>query len=96
MRRKLVTLNDDPIVDGTREPTFRFHTEVDALEMVERLDEELRIAREQEHHTLRYLAAAVRAAGQFREDGKKIRPQAIINHSRVARRTIYKWLGERE
>lgn len=89
-----VTLHDDPLVDWTKEPAFDFATEVEALQMIEALGEELRIAREQARHCMRYMAAAVQAARKPIEDGKPVSPQAIISHSGLARQTVYDLIGK--
>lgn len=90
----VVDINDDPLVDWTIDPRFEFGSEVDALEMLTALGEELRSAREHVRHCMRYVTAAVRAAGEVTEDGEKISKEAIINHAGVARQTVYNILGE--
>lgn len=84
-------------IDWTAEPSFAFATEVDALMTLQDLAEELASAREQERQVMRYMLAAVKAAGEVREDGddSPIKPQAIINHSGLARQTVYDALGPR-
>ena len=75
------------------DPDFQFATEVDALSTLQLLRDELESAREQVRHTMRYLEAAAKAAhGGTAEDGP-VNPQAIINHSGVARQTVYNWIG---
>lgn len=90
----VVSINDDPLVDWTKEPVFNFATEVEALQMLEALGDELRAAREQERHCMRYMAAAVQAARQVTEDGQRVSKQAIIGSSGLARQTVYNLLGE--
>lgn len=80
-------------VDWTKEPEFNFAYEADALEAMEMLAEQLRAAREQERQVMRYMAAAVKGTKAMGEDERPT-PQAIINHSRVARQTVYNMLGE--
>jgi hypothetical protein len=91
-----VHLTDEPLVDWTKEPVFDFISEVEALEMIAAIGDELRDAREHARHCMRYMAAAVQAARQVTEDGKKINPQAIINHSGLARQTVYNLIGKDE
>lgn len=81
-------------LDWTREPVFKFDAEIDALETVQMLGEDLRAAREQVRQIMRYMAAAVKAARQVEESGERTQPQAIINHSGLARQTVYNMLGE--
>lgn len=87
---------DDFIEQGVtwnHEPVFEFATEVDALQTVEVLGEQLRAAREQVRQIMRWIEAAVPAA---RHNGEgETTPQAIINHSRLARQTVYDILGEK-
>ncbi|WP_131888787.1 hypothetical protein [Actinomadura rubrisoli] len=79
-------------LDWTKEPVFEFETEVDALQTLQFLGEDLKAAREQVRHIMRYMDAAVRAA---RHNGEgDTQPQAIINHSGLARQTVYNMLGE--
>jgi hypothetical protein len=82
--------NTDSFVDWTRQPEFRFADEVDALTTVQELGEELRNAREQVRQITRYLQAAVVAARH--QTGAT--PTALINHSGVARQTVYTMLGD--
>lgn len=82
-------------VDWNKEPVFEFATEVDALETLMLLGDALEMDREQVRQTMRYLTAAVRAARQGSADGDKATPQAIINHSGLARQTVYNMLDER-
>lgn len=78
--------------DWTKEPVFQFETEVEALMTVQQLGEEIAATREQLKHLMRYMAAAARAA---RHNGEgDTQPQAIINHSGLARQTVYNMLGE--
>lgn len=85
----------DIYIGWTIDPVFEFDTEVDALQVFQALNEELRTAREQERHILRYMEAAAKAAhGGTAQDGQ-VTPQAIINESGVARATVYKWIGEK-
>lgn len=78
--------------DWTKEPVFEFETEVAALETVQTLGEDLQAARAQVRHLMRYMRAAVIAA---RHNGEgDTQPQAIINHSGLARQTVYNMLGE--
>ncbi|MFI6308495.1 hypothetical protein ACIBCH_41935 [Amycolatopsis thailandensis] len=89
MAKRVVQLGDDPLIDWVSEPVFEFESEVDALTMLDRLAEELDNARKQAEHTMRFLKAAVRSAGELREDGGKISAKALIDHSRLARQTVY-------
>lgn len=83
-------------IDWTEDPDFKFLTEVDALQTLEMLGDDLRNAREQVRQVMRYIqAAAISARNGTREDGK-VKPQAIISHSGVARQTVYNMIGERE
>ncbi|MEV0149677.1 MULTISPECIES: hypothetical protein [unclassified Nonomuraea] len=81
-------------LNWTLDPVFAFETEVDALQVLQLLADDLNAARKQLHHVMRYMEAAVKAAGATVEDGERVRPQAIINHTRLSRRTVYKWLGQ--
>lgn len=81
---------DGSMVDWTHEPAFDFVDEVDALETVAELGEELRSAREQVRQITRYLNAAVTSARQ--QTGAN--PTALINHSGLARQTVYTMLGD--
>ncbi|MFB9926004.1 hypothetical protein ACFORO_12505 [Amycolatopsis halotolerans] len=92
---RIVHIDDEQLVDWVSDPVFDFKTEVDALRMLQALSENLRSAREQVKHSMRYLSAAVKAAGQFEEDGERIRPQAIIRESGLARQTVYDLLNEK-
>jgi len=65
------------------EPVFVFSDEVPALETLEFLGEDLKAAREQVEAIMRYMRAAVKAAGAVSSR------QAIINHSGLARQTVY-------
>ena len=95
MDKVTITNADEMITHGidwnnwTNEPVFDFATEVDALQTLDVLGEQLRAAREHVHQIMRYVEAAVLAA---RHNGT--RPQAIINHGGLARRTIYRMLAE--
>lgn len=86
---RVVDLNDPQLVDWVSNPVFDFTDETAALKMLNALGEEVRAARTQEHHAMRYLKAAAIAARQVTEDGKPVSKQAIINASGVARQTIY-------
>lgn len=89
----VITGPDTLDLDWTKEPVFRFGTEVDGLMTLEELGHELRAAREQERHIMRFIKAAVLAA---RHNGEgDTQPQAIINHTGLARQTIYNMLGEK-
>ncbi|MFC7641435.1 hypothetical protein ACFQX6_10940 [Streptosporangium lutulentum] len=102
---ELVTIHDvdglfDNQIDGALpwniDPVFAFETEVDALQVLQHLAEQLDTTRQQLHHVMRYMEAAVKAAGATVEDGSPIKPQAIINHTGLSRRTVYKFLGTRQ
>lgn len=82
---------DADSIDWTLDPTFKFATEVDALQTLEFLGHELKAAREQARQIMRYIQAAVDASQATTEDGK-VAPQAIINHSGLARQTVYNML----
>lgn len=86
---RLVNLNDDELVDWISEPVFNFPEEIDGLMMLQALGDELRQARKQVEHCMRYLTSAARAA---HEAGAT--PQAIINESGLARQTVYNMIGE--
>ncbi len=79
-------------LDWTKEPVFEFATEIDALQTLTQLGDDLRSAREQVRQIMRYTGAAVRAARHTGEG--ETTPQAIINHSGLARQTVYTLLGE--
>ncbi len=79
-------------LDWTKEPVFEFETEIDALETLQLLGEDLKAAREQVRQIMRYMHAAVNAAHHNGEG--KTQPQAIINHSGLARQTVYTMLGD--
>ncbi len=82
--------SDGSMIDWTREASFDFDSEVDALETLAELGDELRSAREQVREVTRYLQAAVIAArGQVDAS-----PTAIINHAGLARQTVYTMLGQ--
>lgn len=82
-------------IDWTnRNPRFDFATEVQALRTLQQLAHELEAARTQERHVMRYMAAAVRAARAVREGGQPTSKEAIIGHSGLARKTVYRILGE--
>jgi hypothetical protein len=81
-------------LNWTLDPVFAFATEVDALQVLQILADDLEAARKQLHHVMRYMEAAVKGAGATVEDGERIKPQAIINHTGLSRRTVYKWLGQ--
>ena len=90
----VVKLTDDPLVNWIHTPTFEFADEVEALQMLETLSEELRVARTQVRHCTEYIAVAIQAAGKVREDGKAISKQAIIGASGLARQTVYDMLAD--
>jgi hypothetical protein len=94
--KRTVRLDDDPLVDWVSEPVFEFETEVDALKMLQALSDELRSAREQVRHAMRYMGAAVQAARTVVEDGKPVSKQAITRESGLSRRTVYAILGQEE
>lgn len=81
-------------LDWTKDPVFEFATEVSALETVHALGQDLTAARDQVRQIMRYMTAAVQAARRVEEDGESVTPQAIINHSGLARQTVYNMLGE--
>lgn len=82
-------------IDWTKEPVFEFETEIDALQVLQALGDDLRNAREQVRQTMRYIQAAASAARNgTRQDGK-VKPQAIIGHTGLARQTVYDMLGEK-
>lgn len=83
----------DVEVDWTKEPEFDFRAEVDALETLECLSGQLRAAREQERQVMRYMNAAVRDTRAMTESERPT-PQAIINHSGLARQTVYTMLAD--
>lgn len=83
-------------IDWTAQPRFEFDTEADALETLQLLADDLRAAREQERQLLRYMEAAAVAARRGAGEDGPVTPQAIINHTGVARRTVYKWIGEKD
>ena len=77
-------------IDWTADPEFTFDTEVDALMTLQDLSEELASAREQVRQVMRYMTAAVKAAGEVAEEnGAPVKAQAIIGHSGLARQTVY-------
>ncbi|NUW45539.1 hypothetical protein [Nonomuraea rhodomycinica] len=87
--------DDRDSIDWTEDPDFRFLTEVDALQTLEMLGNDLRAAREQVKHLMRYIrAAAVSARNGTVQDGQ-VSPQAIINHTKLARQTVYNMIGEK-
>ncbi|MDH2424757.1 hypothetical protein [Sphaerisporangium sp. TRM90804] len=77
-----------------KDPEFDFVNEVDALETLVDLGDQLRASREQTRQIMRYMRAAVIAARNATDDGERVSPQAIINHSGLARQTVYDILGE--
>lgn len=89
MKPRTVTVNDDPLVDWVSDPTFQFDTEVDASVMLQTLRDELRTARTQVRHIMRYMAIAVRTAHR-----NGVLPQTIIRESGLARRTVYRMIGK--
>lgn len=80
-------------VDWTKEPEFEFAGETVALETMEVLAEQLRLAREQARQVMRYMTAAVKGTKAM-DEAERPTPQALINHSRLARQTVYDILGE--
>lgn len=76
-------------------PDFKFDTEVDALMTLQDLSVELEAARRQVREVMRYMVAAVKAAGEVRDEAGWARPQAIVSHSGLARQTVYDILGGR-
>lgn|SRR4051812_10284030 len=94
MEKIFITGPDTLDVDWTKEPVFEFVSEIDALETLALLGDDLKAAREQARQIMRYMSAAVIAARTVEEGGKKTTPQAIINHSGLARQTVYDMLGE--
>jgi hypothetical protein len=89
MERTAITITGpDFEVDWTKEPVFDFAREVDALQTLTWLSEDLKAAREQERQVTRYMKAAVRGADAMGE-GERPTRQAIINHSGMARQTVY-------
>lgn len=91
MKKRRIDINDEPIVDWISEPVFEFKSEADALVMLQALGDELRTAREQERHCMRYLAAAIQQARSIENRPSK---QAIINETGLARQTVFGILGE--
>lgn len=82
------------LIDWTVDPEFAFGTEVDALMALQQLDHELQGAREHVEHCMRYMKKAVRAARAVEEDGHRVSKEAIINHTSLARQTVYDMLKE--
>lgn len=80
-------------IGWTVDPVFQFDTEIDALQTLKTLGEELRTAREQVRHVLRYMEAAAKAARAGTTQDGQVTPQAIIGHTGVARQTVYNWIG---
>jgi hypothetical protein len=78
-------------IDWTKDPEFQFETEIDALQSLEMLGDDLKSAREQIKHLMRYIEAAVSASQATAQDGK-VKPQAIIGHTGLARQTVYNML----
>ena len=91
MDDKITIRNADELVEHgvtwNHQPEFEFATEADALQTVEVLSNQLRAAREHERQVMRWLKAAIPAA-RYNGEGKT-QPQAIINHSRLSRQTVY-------
>jgi hypothetical protein len=79
-------------IDWTKEPDYTFTDEVAALMALQDLAYELDAARKQLEHCMRYMTAAVQAAGRVRENGKPISKSAIIRESGLARQTVYDML----
>lgn len=100
MKQRTITTPADLFEDGAysvnylTDPQFEFGNEVDALMTLQALSDELRSIRELERHTLRYMAAAAKAARQGAGSDGPVSPQAIITHSGVARQTVYNWINE--
>jgi hypothetical protein len=88
---KVTIRNADELIEHgvtwNHEPGFEFTTEVDALQTVEVLGDQLRAAREQVRQIMRWIEVAVPAAHHNGEG--ETQPQAIINHSGLARQTVY-------
>lgn len=82
-------------IDWTKQPVFQFTTEVAALQTLEALGDDLRSAREQVRHLMRYIDAAVKSAHQGTNKDGSVSPQAIINHTGLARQTVYNMIGEK-
>ena len=83
----------DVIANWLIDPVFHFATEVEALQALEALADERRAALEQAAHTMRYIKAAIKAARAL-PDEERPHPQAILNHTKLARKTVYQILGE--
>jgi hypothetical protein len=93
MERTAITITGPGFeVDWTKDPEFDFAWEVDALETLAWLSEDLKAAREQVRQIMRYMNAAVKGAHAMNE-AERPTPQAIINHSGLARQTVYNLLG---
>jgi hypothetical protein len=75
-------------------PTYTFESEVDALETLQALANELESARQQVHHTMRYMRAAVLASQGTDGDDLPVSKQAVIAASGLSRRTVYGILGD--
>lgn len=95
MLDKVTIRNADELIEHgvtwNHEPVFEFATEVDALQTVEVLGKQLEATREQVNQIIRWLKAAVPAAHHNGEG--KTQPQAIINHTGLARQTVYDMLS---
>lgn len=89
----VITSADELDIDWQKEPVFQFATEAEALSTLSALGKDLRSAREQVRQIMRYMNAAVRAARHNAEGDTT--PQAIINHTGLARQTVYDILGEK-
>jgi len=77
-------------IDWTvKKPEFAFDSEVQALMTLQNLGEDLKNARRQLQHVMRYMRAAVLAAREPMEDGKPVSKEAIIGHTGMARKTVY-------
>lgn len=87
-------INQEPLIDWTVDPRFHFATEIEALEAVATLGEELRVAREQVRHAMRYLTIAVQTARSGCENGDRVSKLALANNSGIARQTIYNMLED--
>lgn len=83
-------------IDWTEEPDFKFLTEVDALQTLEMLGDDLKSAREQIKHLMRYIAAAAVSARKGTVTEGAVSPQAIIGHTGLARQTVYNMIGEKD
>lgn len=85
----IITNANEVHSEWEREPRFNFATEVDALQTLEALADELDEARAKAARIMEYMKAAIIATRKVDEGHGKTRPQAIINHSRLGRQTVY-------